>query len=75
MVAPAGTTPTGTKPKAYQGPYLTPNGGICNTGVPSNPFGDPQNAIATHWVYNPKTGAVKSAVGGTTLDGRPYEGL
>ena len=28
IVAPADSTPTGTKPGLYKGPYLTPNGGV-----------------------------------------------
>jgi hypothetical protein len=75
IVAPAGSTPLGTKTKKYQGPYLTPNGGLENTGIPANPFVDQTRPIAAHWRYDSKTGVIHSAVAGTTLDGVPYTAL
>ncbi len=75
VVAAAGTNPTGTSNLSYKGPYLTPNGGVQNTGIPANPFGDPTAAVTTHWTYSNVDGSVVSAVSGTTLDGRAYSTL
>ncbi len=57
------------KKGSYQGPYLSKPGGINGTGIPKNPFalkGDTD--ITHHWTYNPKTGEVRSAVTGKTID-------
>lgn len=66
----------------YQGPYLTPIGGVNNTGIPLNPLvlpGDWQKPFAkiitNHWRYDAKTGEVHSAIKGKTLDGRDYQSL
>ncbi len=75
LVAPAGSTPQGTKHGAYAGPYLNPHGGIQDTGLPCNSFGDPTQGVATHWIYNPTDGTVKSAVEGMTVNDVPYSQL
>ncbi len=70
------------KGNSYKGPYLSTQGGIRNSGIPFNPFvesGDdshPLNdAICKSWRYDAKTGEVHSAVGGMTMDGKPYQSL
>ncbi len=76
IVATQGTNPTGTANLSYKGPYLTPNGGVANTGIPANPFGDPTAALTTHWTYSNADGSVISAISGTTLDNaQPYTQL
>ena len=75
VVAAAGTNPTGTPTGTYKGPYLTPNGGVGNIGIPANPFSDPTAAVATHWTYSNVDGSIVSAVSGTTLDGMAYTQL
>jgi general secretion pathway protein G len=75
VVAATGTNPTGTPSGTYKGPYLTPNGGVANTGIPANPFADAAGALATHWTYTNSDGSVVSAVTGTTLDGVAYTTL
>jgi len=70
-------------PKAkFNGPYLTIQGGIDNTGIPRNlfvklrPFQQEDNDISHHWRYDPATGIVKSAVtDGVTLDGIKFSDL
>ena len=73
---PSPANPTGTANLSYKGPYLTPNGGVANTGIPANPFGDPTAALTTHWTYSNADGSVISAISGTTLDNaQPYTQL
>lgn len=66
--------PAGT----YQGPYLSPQGGINNSGLPVNPFIDPQDPTyadpTSHWNY---AGGIvhPAAPTGTTLDGVAYDQL
>lgn len=59
---------------AYQGPYLTKQGGIDGGGIPKNPFTSATDTtVANHWNYittpgaNP-VGSVLSKVTGQTLD-------
>jgi hypothetical protein len=75
LTAPMNSNPPGTPKGTYKGPYLRPTGGIGNTGVPPNPFADPNDAIDAHWAYTPKTGVVQSAVTGNTLENIPLEKL
>jgi len=75
VVAAAGSNPTGAPTGTYKGPYLTPNGGVANTGIPMNPFTTPTAALASHWTYTTADGSIISAVTGTTLDGVAYTQL
>ena len=63
---------------AYQGPYLA-GGGIGGTGIPMNPFADPNNVDpVAHWAYSiDGPGFVYAAVPkeGATLGGIPYDQL
>ncbi len=59
----------------YGGPYLRQEGGINGTGIPHNPFADPDvTDVSQHWNYisSPGSeypvGAVISAVTGETLE-------
>jgi len=67
-------------PGSYKGPYLTTQGGLDGTGIPSNPFqATAPTTIATdlplHWKYD--KGIVSAAVptSGNTLDNVPYSSL
>ncbi|MHB0938118.1 MAG: hypothetical protein ACYDCO_27085 [Armatimonadota bacterium] len=64
---------------AYHGPYLAVAGGIGGTGIPMNPFADPNNADPdAHWAYSiDGPGFVYPAVPkeGTTIDGIQYVDL
>ncbi len=75
IVASADSNPTGCPSGKYKGPYLTPNGGVQNTGIPANPYGDSTAPIETHWVYDNANGSVTSAIAGKTLDGVDYREL
>jgi type II secretion system protein G len=75
VVAAADSTPTGTPTSTYKGPYLTPNGGAANSGIPANPFADLTAALSTHRTYTNTDGSVVSAVTGTTMDGVAYTQL
>jgi len=73
------TVPTGT----YQGPYLAPNnGGINNSGIPANPFINPDatgyGTTSNHWTYpvSGSPGAIRAAgPSGNTSDGVAYTAL
>jgi hypothetical protein len=70
----AGTTTV--KAKNYTGPYLTAKGGIDGKDLPMNPFiAATDTDVTHHWTYTPATGAVQSAVAGTTMDGQAYTAL
>lgn len=63
----------------YQGPYLSLEGGLDNTGIPINPFTLHKTHddfdITHHWRYDRKTGNVQSAMEGVTLKGKKYSEL
>ena len=64
---------------SYQGPYLSPQGGVNNNGIPVNPFKNTEDADFTdetaHWTY--ADGVVHPTVpaSGSTLDKIPYQSL
>lgn len=58
----------------FKGPYLGDETGI--NGIPRNPFAAVDDDDLTHhWTYNKTTGAVTSAVEGTTQDGMDFKKL
>ncbi len=66
----------------YRGPYLNPQGGINNTGIPANPFVDMHaaqpdpNKPVTHWKYhNGLVHIADNTPDGETLEGIPYSKL
>ncbi len=70
IVAPKGSTPTGTEKGAYKGPYLPPTVGIKGTGIPANPYADRNGPINMNWTYSNVDGTVISAVTPPATD--PY---
>jgi len=66
---------SGPNTKRWKGPYLKREGAVIgDTAIPVNPYAS-GSSIASHWIYDPKTGTVCSAVDAVLPDGKHFRDL
>ena len=66
---------SGPKAKYWRGPDLKKEGDVIgDTAIPVNPYAS-GSTIASHWIYDPKTGTVCSAVDAMLPNGKHLRNL